>query len=323
MGYLYVYKDGKTDEKITLASPERLKDFRPLVESFKKVVRDFTFERINEEDVKICGLKQEYLKEKYSIDTAGCARLAYKDILTLLNHIRISASSLGVVSPPAPATQTGSTRTVKVSEKKPATSSKNTLTETSMALGETAARKTLEGYAIEFNTGRKDFVASRMLEDAKITPDEFKAVVIDGIDFQFRRNLTSIKYPHFVMYVQDYLTKKYGDDFFEQGGLQIYTTIDPKLQDKAEELVKKQAKINRDKYGATSAALISLDNKTEQIVAMVGGPDYYNTAEQGQVNVITSLRQPGSSFKPIVYSLAMAKDAVGPDTPIYDVDTKF
>lgn len=82
-------------------------------------------------------------------------------------------------------------------------------------------------------------------------------------------------------------------------------------------------KINRDKYGATSAALISLDNKTGQIVSMVGGPDYYNTEEQGQVNVITSYRQPGSSFKPIVYSLAMTKDAVGPETPIYDVNTKF
>ncbi len=142
--------------------------------------------------------------------------------------------------------------------------------ETSMALGETAIRKTLEGYAIEFNTGRKDFVASRMLEDNKMTPDEFKSVIVDGIDFQFRKNLTSIKYPHFVMYVQDYLIKKYGDDFFDQGGLQIYTTIDPKLQNKAEELVRNQVKINKDKYGASSAALICLDNKTEQIMAMVG-----------------------------------------------------
>lgn len=115
---------------------------------------------------------------------------------------------------------------------------------------------------MEYNTGRKDFVASRMLEDAKITPDEFKKAIIDGIDFEFRKNVTSIKYPHFVMYVQDYLLKKYGDDFFDQGGLQVYTTIDPKLQDQAESLVRQQVKINRDKYGATSAALVSLDNKT-------------------------------------------------------------
>lgn len=108
-----------------------------------------------------------------------------------------------------------------------------------------------------------------MLEDNTMTPDEFKNVIVDGIDFEFRKNVTSIKYPHFVMYVQDYLIKKYGEDFFDQGGLQIYTSIDPKLQDKAEALVKQQSKTNREKYGANSAALISLDNKTGQIVAMV------------------------------------------------------
>jgi penicillin-binding protein 1A len=162
-----------------------------------------------------------------------------------------------------------------------------------------------------------------MLEDNKLTPEEFKSVVIDAIDFEFKRNISSIKHPHFVMFVQEYLTRKYGDDFFDQGGLQIYTTINPKLQDKAEALVSAQAKINRDKYGAKSAALISLDNSTGQILSMVGGPDYSNTAEQGQVNITTSLKQPGSSFKPIVYSLAMSRDAIGPETPIYDVDTTF
>lgn len=55
-----------------------------------------------------------------------------------------------------------------------------------------------------------------MLEDNTMTPLEFANVVIDGIDFQFKRNLSTIKYPHFVMYVQEYLTKKYGDDFFDQ-----------------------------------------------------------------------------------------------------------
>ncbi len=134
----------------------------------------------------------------------------------------------------------------------------------------TPAIKSLVGYAIEYNTGRKDFVAARMLEDDKITPDEFKAVILDGLEFQFQRNLQSIKYPHFVMYVQEYLTKKYGDDFFEQGGLDIYTSIDPKLQDKAEDLIKKQVLINTDKYGAAGAALVSMDNKTGKILSMVG-----------------------------------------------------
>lgn len=321
MGYLYVFKDGKTDEKITLSSAERRKEFRVLVEEFKKMVNQLTFERINAEDVKICGLKQEFLKQKYSLDSSGCERLTYKDVLTLLNDIQIQASSVKGTAVSAPAvTAPASGRATTASG---GTSRAAAAAAATAASSSASAARSLEGYAMEYNTGRKDFVASRMLEDDKITPEEFKKAIIDGIDFEFKKSVSSIKYPHFVMYVQDYLLKKYGDDFFDQGGLQIYTTIDPKLQDKAETLVKNQVKINRDKYGATSAALVSIDNKTGQIVSMVGGPDYYNTEEQGQVNVITSLRQPGSSFKPIVYSLAMTKDAIGPETPIYDVNTKF
>lgn len=66
-----------------------------------------------------------------------------------------------------------------------------------------------------------------------------------------------------------------------------------------------------------------MDNKTGQILAMVGGADYFNGDEDGNVNIITSKRQPGSSFKPIVYTLAISKNPIGPDTPIFDVKTKF
>lgn len=284
MGYLYVYRDGKTDEKITLESLDRMKDYRPLVDAFKRAVGSLQIERINEEDAKICGLDQKKLKSKHSIDAGGCERIAYRDVLPLLNDIKISSDLLSLTG---------------------------------------AVAENLEGYSIEYETGRKDIVASRMLEDGKMEGKDFTDVVVNGLEFQFQRNKQNIKHAHFVMYVQDYLTSKYGKDFLEQGGLQIYTSLDPKLQDKAEELVAKQVKINRDKYGATSAALVSVDNKTGQIVSMVGGPDFFNDEEQGKVNMITRNRQPGSSFKPIVYSLALSKDAISPDTPLFDVDTTF
>lgn len=70
--------------------------------------------------------------------------------------------------------------------------------------------------------------------------------------------------------MKDYLEQKFGKDFESQGGLKIYTTIDPTLQDKAEELVKKQVAVNKEKYGANSAALVAIDNKTGQILSMVG-----------------------------------------------------
>jgi membrane peptidoglycan carboxypeptidase len=60
------------------------------------------------------------------------------------------------------------------------------------------------------------------------------------------------------------------------GGLHIYTTIDPKLQDKAEEIVRKQAKYNKKYFNASNAALVSLDSKNSGVLAMVGGVDYFD-----------------------------------------------
>lgn len=94
MGYLYVFKDDKTEEKITLGSVERRKEFRILVEEFKTIINQLSFERINAEDVKICGIKQEFFKVKYSIDSNGCIRVTYKDVLAMLNNIKIQVSSL-------------------------------------------------------------------------------------------------------------------------------------------------------------------------------------------------------------------------------------
>lgn len=203
MGYLYVYKGDTVDDRTTLETREGRAEYRGLVEKFKSLIKGLTFERINDEDVKICGLKQSELKNPYSIDEDGCIRKTYKDILTLLNDIRIAEGSGAAI-----VDKTDQSALLEFKSSVPKTSGTGSLI---------SKNRSLSGYSIEYNTGRKDFVATRMLEDDKLTPDEFKAVVIDAIDFEFKRNLTSIKYPHFVMYVQEYLTRKYGDDFFDQG----------------------------------------------------------------------------------------------------------
>jgi membrane carboxypeptidase/penicillin-binding protein PbpC len=162
-----------------------------------------------------------------------------------------------------------------------------------------------------------------MFDDGKIDQEELKKVIVGGIDFTFRKYSENIVYPHFIFYVKDYLDAKYGKTLEEEGGFKIYTTIDSTLQDKAEEILKKKVEDNIKRYDARDAALVSMDNTTGQILAMVGGIDYFNDERDGNVNMITSRRQPGSSFKPIVYSLAISKNPIGPETPIYDVDTTF
>ncbi|MCK9272097.1 penicillin-binding protein [Candidatus Gracilibacteria bacterium] len=283
MGYLYVYKEDNAKDIIKIDETENPAFYNPLKDKLKSIITDVEITKVNENTTKICKLNKTYFKSDFKIDGNGCIQLDYNDLLTFLNSIRIPYSKLNIEKP----------------------------------------NKDLMGYVLEYNTGRKDFVLGRMLEDTKIKENEYKNTLVEGIDFKFKKYTENIKYPYFVFYVKEYLENKYGKDFESAGGLKIYTSIDPDLQDKAEELVKKQAEINKTKYGAKNAALISIDNKTGQILAMVGGADYFGTGAGANVNIITSERQPGSSFKPIVYSYAIENNPIGPETPVYDSETKF
>jgi penicillin-binding protein 1A len=133
----------------------------------------------------------------------------------------------------------------------------------------------LADFALHYTTGRKDFVLGRMFQDGYIDPAQYAASVVDAVAYQFVPYREDIKYPHFVFYVQEYLEREYGLDFLDQGGLKIYTTLDPKLQDKAQELVTTQAAKNATAYSAKDAGLVSIDNANGQILVMVGGTDYF------------------------------------------------
>lgn len=127
--------------------------------------------------------------------------------------------------------------------------------------------------------------------------------------------------PHFVFYVRDYLEKKYGKEMMEQGGLRIYTSLDWDKQKLAENIL--SSDIPRLKsFKAENAALTAVDPKTGQILVMAGSVDYFSKTIDGQVNVTTSPRQPGSSFKPIVYAKAF-EDGYQPETLVLDTTTDF
>lgn len=94
------------------------------------------------------------------------------------------------------------------------------------------------------------------------------------------------------MYVKEYLENRYGKDMNIQKGLRVYTTLDPRLQEYAEQVIREQVETNTKKHGASSAALVSMDNKTGKLLAMVGGPDYFDVENGGNNNMTTALRQP-------------------------------
>ncbi|MFA6383437.1 MAG: PBP1A family penicillin-binding protein [Parcubacteria group bacterium] len=131
-----------------------------------------------------------------------------------------------------------------------------------------------------------------------------------------------IKAPHFVFYVKDQLAKKYGEKMIVEGGLKIYTTLDYEKQKLAEQVIVEGTAYNQKRYGATNAGLVAIDPRNGQILAMVGSRGYFDTAIDGQVNVTTSPRQPGSSFKPIVYAKAF-ENGYQPETLVLDAQTNF
>ncbi len=171
--------------------------------------------------------------------------------------------------------------------------------------------------------GRKDFVLERMLEEKHITREQLLQAWENSFNLEFKDPAHRIESPHFVFYVKEYLEDKYGKELIESGGLEVVTTFDPKLQSMAQETIAGQIESNRVSLGAKNAAMVALDPRTGQLLAMVGSADYWNPEIDGQVNVATSPRQPGSSFKPLVYAAAVQNGGIGTGTLLSDTKTTF
>jgi 1A family penicillin-binding protein len=181
---------------------------------------------------------------------------------------------------------------------------------------------------------RKNLVLSLMLDQGYITQDEYEQA--KNTEVAFQKSTNSITAPHFVFYIQDYLANKYGDKALEEGGFTVTTTLDSRLQEIAETVVKQGAEKNAKAYNGHNAALTAIDPKTGQILAMVGSKDYFGTPTpegckpgvnckfEAEVNVATSQRQAGSSMKPYVYVTAFKPQfGASPATLRLDVPTNF
>lgn len=168
---------------------------------------------------------------------------------------------------------------------------------------------------------RKNLVLQRMYDLGYITKEEKESSQKEQVSFE--KDLSnSGKAMHFVMYIREYLEEKYGVDMVQNGGLKVITTLDYNLQKQFEDIVKEGAFTNMKKFKAENSALVAIDPKTGQILSMVGSRDFFDTEIPGQFNIATAFRQPGSSFKPIVYAAAF-KLGYTPETVLFDVPTQF
>lgn len=167
---------------------------------------------------------------------------------------------------------------------------------------------------------RKNYVLNRMAEEHFVTQEEAKKA--KEKELVFADPGQSMKAPHFVMYLLEYYLKpKYGTEYLKKEGLNIYTTLDWDLQKTAQKAVEKNTERVK-KYDAHNGALVAIKPETGGILAMVGSEDYYNTKQEGRVNVAVRPQQPGSAFKPFAYTTAFKK-GYHPTTTVMDERTNF
>ena len=185
----------------------------------------------------------------------------------------------------------------------------------------------------ELSKERQKEVLRRMVEDKYITSEQAKSAEVEDLAYRTSKSEIGFKAPHFVLYVKEKLIEQFGDKLVEQGGLKVTTTLDYKLQKKAEEIVKKEVDDLKGAQVGNGAAVV-LDPKTGAILAMVGSKDYFDKSSpegcregvtctfEPNVNVAISQRQPGSATKPIAYAKALEKGYTASQTYM-DVKTTF
>lgn len=162
---------------------------------------------------------------------------------------------------------------------------------------------------------RQLYVLNQMVENDFITEAEAAETYANEPTYSQRDQ--PFLAPHFVFYVRKLLEERYGSQTVYEGGLNVTTTLDLDYQRLAERAAREQI-TKLAAHNASNAALIALDPKTGEILAMLGSVDHGDQTIDGEVNVTTSLRQPGSAIKPVFYAAAFEKGWT-PATLIWDV----
>ncbi|OGC84813.1 MAG: hypothetical protein A2W07_02130, partial [candidate division Zixibacteria bacterium RBG_16_43_9] len=189
---------------------------------------------------------------------------------------------------------------------------------------------------------RRNLVLRAMEDNGKLTEEECDSLKALPLQLKASSSKTGLG-PYFSEMVRQYLIEEYGEKSLYNGGLSVYTTLNPEMQKAAEEIVKTQlallqknfesshtlkednyitiavdtlnGKVRRRRvFKELQAALVAIDNRTGNILAMVGGKDFTKSEFN---RAIQALRQPGSAFKPFVWTSAL-ENGFKPTDIIYD-----
>lgn len=174
----------------------------------------------------------------------------------------------------------------------------------------------------EYAKERQNTVLTRMVTNGYIKEADKKTAYEEQLVYQPPKSpINDSIAPHFAQMVLDELYAKYGEETVARSGYQVMTTLDIEVQKNLQTAVAaNMGTIQRN--GGSNAAAVAIDPTNGEVRGLVGSYDWNNEVF-GKVNVATSLRQPGSSFKPIYYSRALADGTITPATVFEDKVTDF
>ncbi|KKR80673.1 MAG: penicillin-binding protein, 1A family, nonfunctional [Candidatus Daviesbacteria bacterium GW2011_GWA1_41_61] len=168
---------------------------------------------------------------------------------------------------------------------------------------------------------RQELILQKMMEQKMISDEDRLKAEKETLKFKPKANDLNTTGVHFAIMVKDELIAHYGEDKVSRSGFKVKTTLDLNFQTQAEQVVKQQLKILAPN-NVSNAAIVVEDPKTGEIKALVGSKDW-GAEGFGKVNVAVMPRQPGSSFKPIVYAAALEEKVITPATILWDQPTTF
>lgn len=168
---------------------------------------------------------------------------------------------------------------------------------------------------------RQKIILQKMQQQGYINAQQQIQAENEKLTFKDTNDTLNSQAPHFALMVRDELNKKFGEEYIARSGFKVHTSINLPWQSFAERTVRDQVN-NLKGDNVSNGAAVVIDPKTGEIKALVGSVDWYDN-KFGKVNVALSKRQPGSSFKPIVYSAALQRLIITPSTILHDQPTTF
>ncbi len=170
---------------------------------------------------------------------------------------------------------------------------------------------------------RQRTVLNLMLRHGYLTMSDAERIYAAPVTLATEPENEIAQAPHFILYTESFVKGNWPTLNLRRGGLQIQTTLDLRMQQLAQETVSGTVQALRPQYNLTNGALVAIKPGVGEILAMVGSANYADRTIAGEVNLVTSARQPGSTLKPLLFATAFDQNMISPATMLWDIPVRY